>query len=1044
MALDHEQEEARTITGTSVIVSASAGAGKTSVLVQRLLKRCVDDRIELDRILAMTFTKAAAEEMKKRLAAGLSERHAAAESEEERSYIAGQLVKLADASITTIDSYCLSIIQKYCSVIGLDPASCRNILDDGTAGKLKKEAFRQAMSSLIRRDPDRAMRLASFFSARCEDYDGLEQALFSIITHALSSYDPDAFYQRARDMYHTGRGLKDFAPEILDAYFDSLLVQLENMLETLERMRQAAMENEESKVDLSTLDVKKAQLMNCVQAVRDRSISAYQTALEAAVLTDPTADTKDERYSAQRKEFTAGMRAMLAESFDESVLAEDARETEPFVNDLIDLAIDVENCFREEKKKNVCMDFTDMERYALDILNASDGAVAEMIRSSLDEIMVDEFQDTSSLQNAIIKKIARPDNVFRVGDVKQSIYRFRQAQPSLMRGLLRDPSQHRITLRHNYRSRRSIVEFNNLLFGQLMNIPGFSDTYTEEDSVTIGRSGQDEDPVPVVFALVEKDEAHSALSEKECRARWIAEEMLRMHREEGRQFRDFCVLVRSHKNKLVLRSAFEKYGIPYEIDTREGFFNSALCLEMQEMAEYMLDPSSSAALASVLTGAFCRYTDEDLAAMKKGFPSLTAGADHQHPEIRAEFEELAAIADSRGILELLKEIACRHDFYNSLSVHDQANFDFLLQKTAASGVTDLYSFLQMMKNGSEENSSEASSRSLDDNTVTVTTIHQSKGLQYPVVFLWSDSKNSFREKSERITIHDSLMLGVPFFDPETRLTRSTVQSKAVRHALDMEDQQEFIRLLYVALTRAEERMFIVDSLSDKPMPSSVTRSLSSARRGMTSLILAARAKNPLLEVRKVMLADLSAAPAPARRSSEELPAAGISADLLPPVVTPSSTEFTELPPLPAHTENAGRNYGTDIHACLASLPDRVWTADDFSGFSIGENDVRRMIEFSETPLYQECLAMKIYKEEPFFVIDRDENRTITGSFDLIAVSASEVILIDFKTDHADLSSIQSRYASQIETYRKALQILYSGRKIRAFAYSFHNSAFITF
>lgn len=1044
MALDQEQEAARTVTGRSVIVSASAGAGKTSVLVQRLLKRCVDDRIELDRILAMTFTKAAAEEMKKRLAGGLNERHAAASGEEERTYIAAQLVKLADASITTIDSYCLSIIQKYCSVIGLDPAACRNILDDGTSRMLQHDAFREAMSSLVRRDREKALRLSSFFSARCEDYTGLEQTLFSINSHALSGYDPEAFYRKARRTYQIGQGLKDLPPEILDSFFESLQVRIENLLEMLDRMRTYALENEESKVDPATLDAKQAQLTNCLSALQNRSYAGYQAALETAVLSDPSPDGKDLRYKAQRTEFIDDLRSLYAESYDESVLAGDIRQMAPFVSDLLDLAEDVQRCFQQRKTELACMDFTDMERYALAILNASGGAVAALIRSQLDEIMVDEFQDTSALQNAIIEKIARPDNVFRVGDVKQSIYRFRQARPSLMRGLLSDPSQCRITLRHNYRSRKSIVEFNNLLYGKLMNISGFADSYTDDDRVSIGRDAQEEEPVPVTFALVENDEKHSHLSARERKAFWIAEQMLVMH-DQGREFRDFCVLVRSHQNKLVLRSAFEKYGIPYEIDTREGFFNSALCLEMQAMVRCLLDPADGIALAAVLTGAFCRLRDEELAMLRTGQASLYEGVRRHHPEILQELDELRTVADLRGIPELLKEIAVRHSFYSHLTRHEQANFDFLLEKTSTAAVGDLYSLLQMMENGSDEKSSEASSRGQDDNTVGVTTIHQSKGLQYKVVFLWGDDENRFREKSDPVIIHDDLMLGVPFFDPETRLRRSTAVSAAVRHALDTEDQQEFIRLLYVATTRAEERMFIVDTMPDKPFASVLSRSVSAARRGMTGLLLAAAEGNPLLRTEAAVLQDLpplarQAAPADDTRPEvlPDLP------DLLPPLQTPSGTEFTQLPPLDGAGRETGMHYGSIIHSCIEHLPLRTWTADDFAGSGLRQQDTERLITFSQTELFRRCLTMDIRREEPFFVIDRSGGRSITGAFDMIAVGGDEVILIDFKTDHTDLETIRSRYEDQIRTYRKALEILYPGRTIRPYAYSIFNSAFLSF
>lgn len=1039
MALDKEQELARTITGTSVVVSASAGAGKTSVLVQRLLKRCLEDGVELDRILAMTFTKAAAEEMKKRLASSLSERYATEENKEKKQYIESQLIKLNNASITTIDSYCLSIIQKYYSVIGLDPATTENILDEGNSAILKHEAFLNTFQKLIKTNPESAMRLSSFFSARCEDYETLEETVFSIITHAGSGYDPDAFYAHALSSYGNFHGLKDFPEDIRNAFFDSLLVRIERMQDTLEEMVKIADETE-SKADIEKIYEKKMQLENCRNALLAQSYPAYQNALETCILTDPPADSKNVPYSTVRKQYTDGMKALLKDAYDEKILVEDVRKMAPVVNDLIQLAIDTSDCFSTMKKEHTCMDFTDMERFALNILNASNGEIADTIRSSFDEIMVDEFQDTSALQNAIIEKIAKADNVFRVGDVKQSIYRFREADPSLMRNLMKDPHQRCITLRHNYRSKQSIVEFNNLLFGKLLNIDGFADAYTEEDTVSIGRDAQKEEPVPVEFDLVKEDE--EVTGDKERKAKWIAEKILLMH-EEGRGFSDFCVLVRSHKNKLVLRSAFEAYGIPYEIDTREGFYNSSLCLEIQEMIQYMLNPKDNLALCSVLTSGLYHMEDEELAMLKTGRATLVAGVAEERPDIPTLFAELRNIAINRGIVEMLQEIAVTNNYYNRLSTHNKANFDFLLQKAAATKSSTLSDFLRLMQSGSEDRSSEASSHKKDDDTVQVVTIHQSKGLQYKVVFLWADNENRFNEKMDRVSIHNRLMLGVPYFDETYRLFRPTVNLMAVRHAIDMEDQQEFIRLLYVALTRAEERMFIVDVPSDKPMSKSVTRSLSSRRKGMSALLFAGGVGNPLFTIEEVSLQHLPPLPPLPHTFVDQLPKFAMDAQHIPPLHTPSSTEFTTLPPLSDKEKQVGKQYGTYMHECIAQLPDKVWEKEDFIPFSLSDHDTERLMAFAESDIYKKCLTMHIHKEDPFFVISEDGQYAITGSFDMVAENEEEVILIDFKTDHADSETIRNRYQAQIEEYKKALHILYPEQTIHAYAYSLYNSAFIS-
>ena len=196
---DNEQKEAINATGTSVLVSASAGAGKTGVLVARLIKRCLGDRIPISRILAITFTEAAASEMKKRLAAGLHDRAASGTTQDELNWINDQLIALDTAKITTIDSYCLSIIQKYCNVIGLDPATGEHILSGGQVEAYKKQAFEDAVNAFEKDHHDLLLAVLETISPRPEDYDTLYDALEEIVSHASASDDEAAWYGKAKE-----------------------------------------------------------------------------------------------------------------------------------------------------------------------------------------------------------------------------------------------------------------------------------------------------------------------------------------------------------------------------------------------------------------------------------------------------------------------------------------------------------------------------------------------------------------------------------------------------------------------------------------------------------------------------------------------------------------------------------------------------------------------------------------------------------------------------------------------------------------------------
>ena len=236
MALDLQQQEARDTINTNILVSASAGAGKTSVLVARLVKRCLNDEVPIQRIVALTFTKAAAEEMKARLSKSFQEEllHC---TESKKAYIQDQIVALEDADILTIDSYCLKLVKKYYTVIGLDPITATQILDAGSSSRLQHMAFLQALQEFYAERKEDTENLVTYFSARSEDYSTLESTILSIQNHANSCFNVQEFYTNAKAKYHPVRHLKEIDEDILHAFFDEKKLQLETIFQLVKEMQ---------------------------------------------------------------------------------------------------------------------------------------------------------------------------------------------------------------------------------------------------------------------------------------------------------------------------------------------------------------------------------------------------------------------------------------------------------------------------------------------------------------------------------------------------------------------------------------------------------------------------------------------------------------------------------------------------------------------------------------------------------------------------------------------------------------------------------------
>ncbi len=1056
MQMDERQSLAVNTVGTNILVSASAGAGKTRVLVERLLKRCLNDRVSLTEILAVTFTEAAAEEMKNRIARGLQERRETAASEEEKEYIRQQMILLADADITTIDSFCLNIIRKYYSVIGLDPARVNHVLDDSASERLHDLAFRKALAEY---DAEHHRILSVFLqsvSPRPEDYTVLKKMVRETEKLCDQYGSEDEWLKPAEAAFRSIRSLGDLPETVRDSFFAALRLRYETICFHMNRMAETISESEKAMKKEKDLRLSQNLLLSCGPALNERNYDLFREmflSFRADQKTPPGNDS--EAYSRARDAMYSACGSLMEILYDSDILVQDVRDLVPFVQCLCSLTRKTIAEFRRQKQIHACMDFSDMEHFAWDILTANGNAVALLFRQRLKEVMVDEFQDTSLLQNQIIEAIAAPGTIFRVGDVKQSIYRFRGARPSLMRGLMHDTEIRNIVLSRNYRSKENIISFANVLFQKIMNIPGCEDSYEGADIVSPGTASQVlQTPDPVQLILLRnpsrdqegaEDSDGEALSSKELKAAWIASEMISLH-ESGYDWKNLCVLVRSHSDKNVLRRMFEHCGIPSEIDTREGFFNSDLCRTVLALLKCLVTPDDDFSLLAVLTSELFEFDDETLAGLRIRHGSLRRGIRMEYPEIPEWFSFLRAKA-KEGMTVLLDEICRKNGFYEKLPESQKANFDSLFEKTAAvSDGQSIYDLIDMMTSSDDEKSSSASSRSRDDDVVTVTTIHQSKGLQYKVVFLWSTGGNMLMDSKNELILDRDVFFGLKHCDLPWRTIRPTVFRIAAEYRQSLADLEEYNRVLYVALTRAEQKMYIVDT-EDRRQPYRPDMNIYDLfrRKGITGLITSALTDIPdLFVIRTITPEEFRQIPMREMDYAEALPHYTGDASVLPLMQRPSQFELHSLPDLDLSGSERGTGYGTRMHEIIASLPDRTWTDQDLEPFDLSENDRRHLLAFSSGDLYQRALSGTIRKEMNFYVEDPERTMRMNGAMDFVSFLSDRILLIDFKTDNASLSEIRQRYRDQLNAYRTALNLMYPDLPVEVHAWSLHSDADLLF
>ncbi len=1047
MKMDPRQARAVSETGSDILVSASAGAGKTRVLVERLVSLCVEKHIGMDEILAVTFTEAAASEMKNRVAARLQECMQNATDEMEKDWISQQLILLADADITTIDSFCLNLIRKYFSVIGLDPATAASILDESRKNALLDEAFFKALSEYDRNGHAELLALLEAYSPRSEDYDVLKQMVLSLKNLCDRSGTTVESLRSAAESLDGVQHFNDVPDLIKDGFFGRLNLLWATIEQHLDRMIRIA---EDNPGEFKTI-VPLRETMNLFRSteapLRAGDYNQFRTMFDLFGTEQKTPTAKNlPEYGAERDAMYTACSKLTAVLYSPETFVSDIKELSIFHHTLAELTILTEQYFQEAKRELACMDFTDMEVYAYEILNRNDQEVAKLYQKRLKEVMVDEFQDTSVLQNTIIETIAAPGTVFRVGDVKQSIYRFRGAKPALMRSLAQNPSISRITLDHNYRSSSKIIEFSNVLFQRLMNIEGGEDEYGTDDIVSPGVPSQtnpDDDPIRLVL-LEEPEEKtgdEESFTAKERKAGWIASKMIELH-EQGYHWNHFAVLVRSHAEKITIARIFEHCGIPYDIDTRQGFYNSDLCLYILSILNCIVDPEDDLSLLCVLCGELFAFEDEALAQLKLNYGSVRKGIRETRPDITEWFTVLRKDA-GRGIHFLLDRIALHNGYYESLTDADKANFDFLYEKTlnCEKDRFTIYDLITLMKVGSSENSSNATSRSKDDDVVTVTTIHQSKGLQYRVVFLWSTGTNRLMDSMDTLISDPEIPFSLKHYDMPYRTGRSSLMRIAAEYRQDISDIAEYIRVLYVALTRAEQTMYIVDMAAcEQPFCKTMTLSELARRKGITGYITAALQPVPgLYEVLRIPPEAFRTIPESLPPYVSALPHFTRSFVPLPSLLRPSAHEFSLLPPLSPGSSERGTRYGTMIHEVIAALPNRVWTSSDFTDTGLRPGDIEAVCSFGESALYRKALAMEIRKEFPFYTEDPVRNEAVIGVMDFVAFGKDCILLIDFKTDAQPPEKIRSLYAPQLNIYRRSLQLLKPGIPVYAYAWSFHSN-----
>lgn len=1043
--LNAQQRDAVTTVGKNIIISASAGTGKTFVLINRLIHRMLTENLEIDQVLVMTFTEAAARDLKNKLAKTLNEIIKENPDEEIRAFFLRQIAKLPAANISTIHSFCLDVIKKYGYVLQIDPESLGNVMSDGDKAVLQQEAQKALLRKLTA-----CPELSEVLDGRPESFDTAVSTVMEIRDLMENCDDWPAFKQELAETYETlaRNRIPDKLNPALASWFDLQVEQALNVNQKLAGFyhRYPTKKNAGEALisafedHLATMkQLAQRHEFSEVQTMAGRFFPKLMPSLDLDK-DDPDKKEINGEYTRIKNRYKKTVGQITEFSF--PLMYQSVRNSRDYLFTLIELAEYYRDTYQKLKNRNNLIDFQDMETMAIEILKKDDGRVARQYRDSFREVMIDEYQDSSLAQEKLSQLLVNGHDSFKVGDIKQSIYGFRNARPQIMQGLIASSGENDrvIHLSTNYRSGASIIDFSNYLFTILMNVPLPGTYQPSDDLVVCDDNKKVNEPINIVNLLRPEGTKRADRNLDICR--YVSAQIREQVTSGQASYRDFTILVRNNKAKYWLKNTLGALNVPCHATYSEGFFNDPAVSTVISLLKLLFNPDDHIALLDVLRGPIYNITDQQIADRY-----LSAGSFiPESCDLEDFVQHLGELPDESL---LVQEIYDKNDWYlNNVSLNQRDNLDALSQLINEFLTTNasLQNLLEYLKQQSFADKAEASSLSTLDDVVHILTIHQSKGLQAKYVYLLDFSP---RKKAGRspLAINEQLGMAMHYIELPLRLRYPNGCRTVIRHVNDMEDLEEEIRLLYVAVTRAEKQLNIVFS-DDVDTDSLLNRGfLSEGASNYTAWILKVLQLHQNDHIRKLVnyqeVSSFRYQPATSgnrhRQPIEKYPETAL---ISRQNAAPSQQEKQPLRALSFHPSN-GINRGTMLHKAIEMLGIREVSLNDIRNLPLplSNYDVNLLMAFYQNELTRKLWNYDVYNEQSFVM--KSPEGYVNGIIDLLAIGEKNVYLIDFKSDVNVTEEILAlRYGSQLAVYREAVRKGYPDKDIQVMIYSFYLNKYV--
>lgn len=1080
-----EQKDAIFKEGTNILVSAAAGCGKTTLMVERIIRKVLQDHIDINTLVVVTFTDAAANELKERLEKALNER--LLQMPEHKTFIERQIALLNEAYITTFHALCFRLLNEHNLNFQFD-----NDIHISTGLALdtaKLKAYHQFYQEHCLEDD--FIVLDEYYNASLTNKD----KLFKILTSVIDIAHNNGGFKPFKDVLAKPVLAVDDIPvfnQLLKEYLTYYTQSIINDFKTICLMENTPKAKAHAEQHITLFE----ELQTLINDFDITKITSHLKSLEFVRNNkNYVLDETKKIYTDLRK--TANDKLIKVFNHDADTIIKIYQTMRKHNQLLVKYAEMFNNSFEQIKKHYGLLEYNDLESYALALLYNEDDSYTQTaldLQKYFREIMIDEYQDTSKIQEKIVNALSS-NNQFMVGDVKQSIYRFRNATSEIFTkkylAYLQSDQGSIINLSTNFRSRPEVLNFINFVFKNIFsqNIGGLN--YDDETALHFGNTKLLEDQgnfkTELLVNIKETKEPKGSkdiISDSKMVVSKVQELI-----NNGANYRDIAILYRASTNINYLEQALMGAKIPYMNHGGSGFYKIAQIKDLINFLNVLVNPQDEVALLSILKSAFFNLNDEDLLALQLNDSSLILSLKGLYPSIYETISSLRQASTKLNIIELIDKIYEMTDY--QAYMQSQINYpNFIINLNAfKSIITDNYAYfnslayfvMSLNKNiKSDFDQATPAIISSKQNVVNMMTIHKAKGLEFKYVFVLCDTKINIKRNDVE---HLANQLVIDYFNENNRTKATSYLFRSLYNFNELTPNiAEELRILYVALTRAQLKLFLVFNTTEEKL-AILSSKVADERQWQLNpyLILQAKSYSELLllallrhQDHKGLITGYQNNASEAimtyqddlyqvtkfsesnEKTNETIDAVYDHKTILQKVepfnvgktastkLKPSSHYNKQLLDFNALKEQDTYQQGNNTHKVLELLDFKSATlSEDIANLSeqydlIAENK-DGIMHLAQDAFFNQLINKQYYQEYNFTTYV--DNQLTSGVIDLLVEDDNRLYVIDYKSDRLDSEELKTQYANQLKTYEKALAH-YSDKAVKLYLYSIKNKEFI--